>query len=321
MSDSKDSKKSRKKDQGGDPDDTRKELDDILGKITENERAAREKKPEGKTEIPAPEESRVKPSRETEPEGLEGILDSITEKPEEPAVEPLTILQRITGIFTGPARVFEYLRVKPDFVIPIILAIVMTVISGYLLYDIAIDDQITQYEENINIPQERKEVILDQVEASRHGVRRIIYTFVIPPVAILAIYAIVSAIFLFIGNILLGGKTQFKKIFSAYSYSYLIVILLGTLIKIPLILSRQTTKIDLSPAIFLDSSSAGSSLHNFIGSFDIFTVWFVVVFGLGFSIIYRFSKLKGILSVTIAWLMYVVVFNVVLASLLKGLFG
>jgi hypothetical protein len=61
-----------------------------------------------------------------------------------------------------------------------------------------------------------------------------------------------------------------------------------------------------------------TALYNFIGSFDIFTVWFLIVFGIGFAVIYRFSKLKALASVFIAWLAYVVIFKVLLGSLFAG---
>ncbi|NOQ97512.1 MAG: hypothetical protein GQ561_05035 [Calditrichae bacterium] len=77
----------------------------------------------------------------------------------------------------------------------------------------------------------------------------------------------------------------------------------------------------MSPGILIDTAGMSEALSNFIGSFNIFHIWFLVVFGIGFSIIYGFSKLKGLVSVFIAWLLYVVVVKIALAGLTQGFLG
>lgn len=298
--------------------DSQKELDDILGKLKESDRissAHRQKEPE-----PTPDLS-GKESRTSEPEGIEQILQSIKEKPEEKPVEELNFLQRAIGVFTNPERVFRYLRAKPDYILPILLAIILTVISSFFIYDIAINDQIAKLEKNDQIPDDRKELMLERMEASKQGVERIIYMVVIPPISILIIYGLISAIFLFVGNIILGGKARFVQVLSAYSYSYLIVLILGLIIKTPLILARQTVEVNLSPAVFFSPEHIGQAMFNFLQSFDILTIWFLIVFGIGFAIIYSFSKPKGIISVITVWLVYVLIFRVFMAMLFKGLTG
>ncbi len=304
--------------QGEKKEDSQKELEDILGKLKESDRissAPRQKEPE-----PTPDVS-GKESRTTEPEGIDQILQSIKEKPEEKPVEELNFLQRVIGVFTNPERVFHYLRAKPDYVLPILLAIILTVISSFFVYDIAINDQIAKLEKNDQIPDDRKELMLERMEASKQGVERIVYMFVLPPISILIIYALISAIFMFVGNIILGGKARFVQVLSTYSYSYLIVLFLGLIIKTPLILARQTVDVNLSPAVFFSPEHIGQAMFNFLQSFDILTIWFLIVFGIGFAIIYSFSKPKGMISVITVWLVYVLIFKVFLAMLFKGLTG
>jgi hypothetical protein len=320
MNDSKEPKDQEKKPQGGD--ETKKDLDDILGKIKESDgKGTGEKaKLDDGEELIQKMHAKGKES-EDESEGLEQILDSISEKEEVVPTGEMNFLQRFFGIFTSPGKVFDYLKVKPDYLIPLVIALLISVLSSYLFYDIAITDQIDRIEQNDNIPAERKDAIIDQMESGKEGTQRMVSTFVIAPVAVLVIYLLVSAIFLFIGSVLLGGKAKYKQILSVYSYSYLIVIFLSTLIKTPLILAKRTTKIQMSPAVFLDADQISTALYNFIGSFDIFVVWFLVVFALGFSTIYGFSKLKGVVSVFIAWLLYVLIVNVVLAGLFQSFTG
>jgi len=319
MSDVKDRDETPKKDREEGKEDVKKDLEDILGKLSESEEKSKpvEKKPAEKPEQPQEPGEEPAPSvPEEEPESLEGILDKISEREEAP--EELSLIQRIWGIFVKPTQVFEYLRFKPDYWIPLILTIIISVVVSMQVYDIAIQDRISIIEENERIPDEQKDRIVDSMEESRHGMKRIIYTFVVPPLSILIIFSLVSVIFLFIGNILLGGKARFAQIFSAYCYSYLIVAVAGTIVKLPLWLAKQTLKVDTSLALVLPET-ASKTLHNFLSSFDVFTLWFLVVFGIGFAIIYRFSQLKGIISVFIAWLIWVLITKVALGSILGGM--
>lgn len=319
MSDVKDRDETPKKDQEQGKEDVQKDLEEILGKLSESENKAAqpEKKPAEKSEEPPEPVKEPTPSAsEEEPESLEGILDKISEKEEPP--EELSVFQRIWGIFVKPVQVFEYLRVKPDFLVPLILIILVSVAVNLKVYDIAIQDQIAKIEENDRIPDEQKDLIIDRMEESRHGTKRIINSFVVPPVSVLIIFALVSAIFLFIGNILLGGKARFAQIFSIYCYSYLIITIAGTIVKLPLWLAKQTMQVETSLALLVPET-ASKTLHNILSSFDIFTLWFLVVFGIGFAVIYRFSQLKGILSVFIAWFIWVLITKVALASVLGGL--
>lgn len=307
------------KSHGEEKKDSQEELDDILGKLKESDRKVYQEKPKDQVEKQSIPERKSKPAEGAEPEGLDQILQSITEKPEEKPAEELNFLQRVIGIFTNPERVFQYLRVKPDYILPLLLAVILTTVSSLFIYDIAINDQIANIEKNDSIPDDRKELIIDQISASQEGSRKIIYMLVVPPISVLILYALISGIFLFIGNIILGGKARFVQLLSIYSYSYLIVMLLGMIIKIPLILARQTTQINLSPAVFFSPEQVGQAIFNFIQSFDIFNIWFIVVFGIGFAVIYAFSKPKGIISVIIAWLLYVLIFKVWLAIAFQGL--
>ncbi len=308
-------------------DEVKKELDEILGKLTEKEEAETKKTESDKK--PEPEEivERISPpgasetdeSEHPEEENVEAILEKITEKEEEEPVEEMGVVQRVINVFTNPQRLFRYLRVKPDVVTPILLVIFISILTSTLIYDIAINDQITRIEQNDQLPDDRKDMIIDQIEASKHGTKRIIYNYLLPPIGVIITFSVVAAIFLFIGNVILGGKTSFKHMLSVYGYSYLVVAIAGTVVKLPLWLAKGTLQLTFSPAVFL--SDTQTTLYRLLSAFDVFTLWFLVVFGIGFAIIYRFTQLKGILSVFITWFIYVLISKVLIAGLLSGLVG
>lgn len=299
-----------------------KERDDILSQLSETEGRESPKKEaseEHKREEAPPE--LVPPGgEETEDIGSlieEGRSDQPAQSPEiegEPPVEDLSAFQRVVGIFTQPQRVFVYLRSKPDIWLPLIIAIIIGIISSFLVYDIAITDTITSYEQNENIPDAQRDMIIDSIEQRRHGAWRYVSIFVFPIVGAFVIFALIALAYWFIGNVILGGKAKYKQVFSAFAYSYLIIAIAGAIVKIPLILSKQTIKVHTSLAILMPQDASHSALFRFLDNFDIFIVWGLIVFSIGYAVIYRFSQAKAFMGVFISWLLYILIFSVALGS-------
>jgi hypothetical protein len=299
------------------------EIDDILNQLSEKKKQKSESK-----ETPKVEESKESEMPKEQPKETEDIASLIEEQPVEPSapgselvVEDVGVMQRITGIFLQPQKVFEYLRLKPEFLVPIVLVAIIGIITSYLIYDIAINETITNIEQNENIPDERRDMILDSVADRRTGMWRYLSIYLFPVIGTLVIFSVVSLVYWFMGNVILGGKASFKQIFSAFAYSYLILAIVGTIVKVPLMISKETIKIHTSLAAFMPQDASQSALFRFLDSFDIFTIWMLIVFGIGFATIYRFSKQKGMFGVFIPWLLYILIFNVALGSFFSQFTG
>jgi hypothetical protein len=299
------------------------EIDDILNQLSEKKKQKSESK-----ETPKVEESKESEMPKEQPKETEDIASLIEEQPVEPSapgselvVEDVGVMQRITGIFLQPQKVFEYLRLKPEFLVPIVLVAIIGIITSYLIYDIAINETITNIEQNENIPDERRDMILDTVADRRTGMWRYLSIYLFPVIGTLVIFSVVSLVYWFMGNVILGGKASFKQIFSAFAYSYLILAIVGTIVKVPLMISKETIKIHTSLAAFMPQDASQSALFRFLDSFDIFTIWMLIVFGIGFATIYRFSKQKGMFGVFIPWLLYILIFNVALGSFFSQFTG
>ncbi len=312
-----------KKDQKGQKpeEDIKKDLDDILDQLSEKggtEETPRKQEPGRVAQTSSPSSSPAE--EESATEGVEAILEQLSERPEETAGEAMGVFQRIIGVFFRPAKVFESLRRKPDIVVPLILVAVVTVVVSNLVVDIAINDQIRQIEQNETIPDDQKDLIIDRMEASRTGSSRFLYTSIIPVLTTMIVLLVVTGVFLGIGNFVLGGAAGFKQMFSIYLYAYLILAIAGNLVKVPLWLTQKTLKVQTSLAILLPTTQNKTTLYTILSNFDVFTLWFLVVFGIGFATLYRFSQQKGIAVVFSTWLTWVLV-KVALGGLLLSRIG
>ncbi|RMF61185.1 MAG: YIP1 family protein [Calditrichaeota bacterium] len=247
-------------------------------------------------------------------EELEEILKGLSETESPESQESLSLLQRIVGVFTNPGRVFAYLRTRPDFLIPLIIAVLMSIFSSYMVYDIALDDSIQKIEQSEKFSDEQKERIIDQTESRRYGTWRTVSIVGFPLVGVVLIIVLVTLVFWFVGNVVLGGKVTFKQLLSVYCYSWLIYSIPGSLVSVWLIIKYETLKIPISLAALLPENMEGTGLYRFMESIDPFTIWFLIVLGIGFATVYQFSRKKGLMTVFSVWLLYVLLFKVALGA-------
>jgi hypothetical protein len=316
MTDTKDPKdqNEEKKDEGHQEED--QERDDILGQLSEKEG---QESPKKKEPAEGPSKQEIKPaSSEPETEDSEDIGslidEKVTDQSQSEPVEEMSAMQRVIGVFTSPQKVFQYLSAKPEFWVPIIITIIVAVVTSFMVYDIAINETIANFEQQENIPDEQRDIIIDSIEGRRTGAWRYTSIFLFPIIGTFAVFALVALAYWFIGNVILGGKARFKQIFSAFAYSYLILVVVGTIVKLPLMLSKETIKVQTSLAAFMSDEASGTALYRFLDGFDIFTIWMLAVFAIGYAVIYRFSQVKAFMGVFVSWILYILVFKVALGS-------
>ncbi len=222
------------------------------------------------------------------------------------------VIGRIVGIFSSPKETFESIDRKPTWLIPFIISIVVTVVLQFLILDIGIADRMEMMR-----AQEMSAQQLEAAEAQMAGPMRYIGIIAIP-IVVLIIWAILAGILLFGGNTIMGGESKFKKMLSMVAWTSLIGVVGGTL-KTLLILSKGTAHgVVTSLAILLPTPAPGqaTTLYRLLDRFDVFSIWNLVLWIIGISVIYKFKIKKSATFIIILWAVYIV-----LAVLLGGVFG
>ncbi len=229
----------------------------------------------------------------------------------------MTLFEKIVGIFTSPKETFVAIDKRPSWLVPFIIIVIVVTISQFLVLDISISDQIEAMKarglsaEQIEVAQERMQGFMRYIG------------FIVAPIGILIVWLILGGIFLFTGNTIMGGKTKFKNVFSVVSWSGIIGIVQSALFTY-LIMSKGTRfGVTTSLAILLPTPQLGASktiLYRILSRFDIFTIWTLVLWIIGFSVVYKFSLKKSITMVISLWVVYIV-FVVAIGSLLGGILG
>jgi hypothetical protein len=227
------------------------------------------------------------------------------------------LFEKIAGIFISPRETFEAIDRKPTWLVPFIITVVMVLGMTVLTRDIGMQDMIAKFQAR-EMPQEA----IDKITSQSQGIGKYIQMVMIP-VATLALWALFSAVLLFCGNTLLGGAAKFKKIFSMMSWSSLVGCL-SIVISTVIILTKGTTQgVTTSLAVLMPVPALAdkpSLLYRLLGKIDLFTIWSLVLWIIGLSVIYKFSTKKTAGLVITLWAVWIVI-SIAFGSMFGGMFG
>lgn len=220
-----------------------------------------------------------------------------------------SVFERIIGVFVSPESTMQDIAARPTWVVPLILIMLSSAVSGFFLKEAILQTQFEALEKR-NMPAEQ----MEQARAMTESMIK--YTAPVMPLIFTPLmYVIIAGVLLFTGNVILGGQTKFSTLFATSSWSGLIS-LLGSLIAVPVMVNRGTLDSPTSLSLFLSPDDKGTFLHNLLGQFDLFWIWWVVVLGFGFAAAYKFSTRKAMTTIFTLWAIYVLI-----ATGLKSLFS
>jgi len=189
----------------------------------------------------------------------------------------MNALSRMMNVFISPQTTFEAERQKPMWLFPFVLYLILMVGWTVMVKPVL---QQQQMEIAIEKMQERG-MTQEQIDQAVEGMNKMggVFMWISTFISQIIMFLIVSAVWLFVGNILAGGSLKFPHAMSVTAYSWLVVVV-GLLIKAPIILSKQTINVHFSPAAFL--SNEESFIYKLLSQFDLFNIWcfFIVTIGI-----------------------------------------
>jgi hypothetical protein len=224
--------------------------------------------------------------------------------------------QLLTTIFTNPTQAFNSLIVKPTWIIPVIIILVLGLVSGFLVQDISSEMMKERIIASDKFPEQAKEQMIAQMEANTGS--PLAYVQMVGGVLVFVLVPIffVAAIFLLTGNFILGGESNYKTMLAVYSWG-LMASIPETIIKIPMMLATKSIHAYTSLAILFDTSESGTAMFKIANSVDIFSLWRVALWAIGFGIAYKFSKGKSYTAIGLLYVIYVVLYVVISGALSK----
>ena len=119
-------------------------------------------------------------------------------------------------------------------------------------------------------------------------------------------------IFFFGGNIILGGTTDFRTMFSLNVY-VAVIGSLGLLLKLPLVIAKGSTDMLTNLAILIPANMDETIFYKLLNMIDVVLIWQTVLLAMGFIIIYDWQQKKANTLVIGIWVLVITVYGVVLA--------
>jgi len=205
----------------------------------------------------------------------------------EPGVEG-GFFKQVIGVFSAPRAAFtSILQSRQTLVIIIILALISAAVA-YIQVPYNVEQQADLMKLSDKIP---AEVIAQSSQITVANYIQAVVSAIL--LTVLGVLLVVSALSLFGGNILFGGQSNFKTIWSVTAYSWLIVVF-GAIIQTILIVLKGSMNVSIGFGALIPNGGPTSISWLLLSIFDFFKIWHIIVLGIGFSVLYKVSTGKGI---------------------------
>ncbi|MAR35878.1 MAG: hypothetical protein CMG19_03580 [Candidatus Marinimicrobia bacterium] len=219
------------------------------------------------------------------------------------------------NIFTDPIVSFQELKKINDWktsFMPLIVLMLLGAVSLLLLkelyYDVQLEQSVKWIENSSQIPDDQKEDALKSVYESLENPR----PFSILIMWLTNVFAgplriiMTTLIVLMIVKFFFGESIRYSNLLPYVSFSYLITVL-ETVIKIPLMINKWS--IDVYTGLgLLDIGEKGTFINNLFAAMDLFSVWRIILIGIGLSVYYKKSAKPFIIAIFIYWLFQISIF-------------
>ena len=210
----------------------------------------------------------------------------------EPAGPGLSEGQRLTNVFFAPTKTFEDLKRNPSWWVPFIISAVFGLMVGIIAVQKIDMRQFAQQQiDKSPLAQRQLERLTPEQREQNMAIRASItkVTFYAIPVFQLIGGLIVAAVLMAVFNFMLGAEVSFSRGLGVAFYAGMPGVIRAVLLIISLLTSSDPSTIDLSgnpmptnPGFFLDPQG-NKILYSLASALDIFTIWYVVLLGIGFA--------------------------------------
>ncbi|MBU1318655.1 MAG: YIP1 family protein [candidate division Zixibacteria bacterium] len=212
----------------------------------------------------------------------------------------------VVNLFVSPRSTFESVSRRARWVIPFLLLVLCAVVFEVSVSGTRMDDLKLQVKNDPDMSQDDIQHRLDNIENQRSPELVSLRT----GLGVLALGVLEFAKLLGLSIVLLlfcmlfVSELRFVAILSICAFSSLILIP-EIALKIPLILLKGTTHIWFSPAALFSGMDENNLMFRFMQSIDIFTIWKMILVGMGLHTVFGIAKSKSYLIVTVLFLLWV----------------
>jgi len=199
----------------------------------------------------------------------------------------LSLPARVWGILTSPRETFADVAARPRWFGMMALVLIVTAVCTGVFFSTQVGqtawlDQVVEQARKAGQEMPEAQWATMQKMASYMGLIYAASTLVVAPI----MWLIVSGLLFVVFNVAMGGTATFKQLFAVFVHSTAITVI-QQLFVTPLNYVRETISSATNLAVFLPMLDEGSFLAKFLGTIDLFLIWWVVVLSIGLAVLFK----------------------------------
>ena len=233
-------------------------------------------------------------------------MDSSAVSPEPVAPGADSTLGRVIGAFIAPTRTFTAIAQRPTWIVPLLIATVLSLLATAVLlprmdFEASLRESLAARDETVS--EERVEKILE----SQKRFSGLIYVW--GALAPTVITLLLAGVF-WLSFKAFGWDHTYRQSLGVTSHAYLPNCLAAILLAVIAMRLERFNPADLgdmvrsNPAFLVDRHTS-PVLHSLLQSFDVFSIWVLVLLVIGYSIAAKVSRGKAASIIVTLWALYI----------------
>lgn len=214
--------------------------------------------------------------------------------------------ERIVGVFVNPVETFRSIAKKPDWVVPLLVIIVFSIVSAFLIGDqLDLEGTIREQMSGSALSEQQREAAVEG------GVKVAKFMSYMGAVFLPLMILIIAAVMM-LGHKLMGGAGTFAQYFSTTVYAWFPQTLLSLILTVilmfsePMTVNTMLTAAYSNPAFLLEREG-NVVLWTLLTKLDVFTIWSVALMVVGYSTVAGFSRARSAAVVVALWILYIAI--------------
>lgn len=231
------------------------------------------------------------------------MSDTSTTSPSVSAPASTNVFSRLVGVLFSPRRTFAEIAAQPKWLAAMAVTTIVIALAqyGFLSTQVGqsamVDQQIHQTERWAgSVTQAQIDGIEQRAPLGKYFALGA--TLIIGPIFGFLIAGILFAVF----NALLGGDATYKQVLGVLTYAGAVQ-LVQTIFVVPLNYVRESVSSATNLGVFVQFLDDTNFVARFLGWFDIFMIWWLIVLAIGLAVLYKrktgpvFGAFMGIYAV------------------------
>ena len=224
---------------------------------------------------------------------------------EHTAPETRTPVQRILGVLFSPVETFDQIRQRADVLLPLLILLVMSVVSGAMIAQRV--DFHAAAQEAMDANPRAAEMSADQLASMSKFTAKALQISAYGAPVLFTLTLVVVAAALLLAFRLMGGQGDFKRAFSIATYAAY-PRLIKTILALGVLWTRSSISMwDLTNPLasnlgFLFDPKTQPLSYGFVSAFDIFSFWNLALLAIGFAAMSRLSIRRSSFIVVSLWI-------------------